>query len=125
MMRGSVRAGNDMVNVTEVEKGGKRKVMRIKTGIEEKKRKRKGGVKWKEAEMGMEAERGGKMIKIGTETGNDEKRKKKTGWIKKIKILIRMKGREVIDGKRKAEILIEEKSGQRMRSVNGCSLSSP
>ena len=86
--------------------------MRIKRGIEEEKSKRKGGVKWIEQK---EAERGGKMTKFGKKTGNDEKKRKETGWIKKIEILIRMKGREVIDGKRKAEILIEEKVGQRMR----------
>ena len=118
MKRGNVTAGKDMVNVTEVGKGRKREVMRIKRGIEEEKSKRKGGVKWieqKEAEIRIEAERGGKMTKIGKKTGNDEKKRKETGWIKKIEILIRMKGREVIDGKRKAEILIEEKIGQRMR----------
>ena len=116
MKRGNVTAGNDMVNVTG--KGRKREVMRIKRGIEEEKSKRKGGVKWieqKEAEIGIEAETGGEMTKIGKKTGNDEKKRKETGWIKKIEILIRMKGREVIDGKRKAEILIEERNGQRMR----------
>lgn len=118
MKRGNVTAGNDMVNVTEVGKGRKREVMRIKRGIEEEKSKRKGGVKWieqKEAEIGIEAERGGEMTKIGKKTGNDEKKRRETGWIKKIEILIRMKRREVIDGKKKAEILTEEKIGQRMR----------
>jgi len=118
-----------MVNVTEVETGEKTKLVKTETENEEEIRKGKKEEKqtdMREIEIEIPAgrgEKGGstragieneKRQKTGKETRNenDEKKKTETDWIKKIKILTKMKEREVIDMTR---IQIEGRSAQKMR----------
>lgn len=124
------------VTGTEEEKEMMTGVKAMKEGTEtgneeeikmEKEREKQTDVK--EAKIETPAERGGKRGngRIGTEvkksqragretrSENDGKKKTEIDWIKKIKILIKMKGGEVIDMTRKIEILIEGGSAQKMR----------
>lgn len=124
------------VTGTEEEKEMMTRVKAMKEGTEtgneeeikmEKEREKQTDVK--EAKIETPAERGGKREngrietevkksqRAGRETRseNDGKKKTEIDWIKKIKILIKMKGGEVIDMTRKIEILIEGGSAQKMR----------
>lgn len=118
-----------MVNMTEVETGEKRKLVKTETEKEEEIRKGKREEKqtdMKEVEMEIPAGRGEKRgnVRTGiekekrprtgkeTRTENDGKKKTETDWIKKVKILTKMKEREVIDTTR---IQIEGRSAQKMK----------
>lgn len=118
-----------MVNMTEVETGEKRKLVKTETEKEEEIRKGKREEKqtdMKELEMEIPAGRGEKRgnVRTGigkekrprtgkeTRTENDGKKKTETDWIKKVKILTKMKEREVIDTTR---IQIEGRSAQKMK----------
>ena len=117
----TVKEKREMVNMTEVMTGEKRKVMRTDTrkGEEIKKGKREEKqTDMKEVETEIPEKK--KRPRTGRETRseNDGKKKTETDWIKKIKILTKVNEGEVIDTTRKIKIRIEGRSTQKMRQVS-------
>lgn len=117
----TVKEKREMVNMTEVMTGEKRKVTRTDTrkGEEIKKGKREEKqTDMKEVETEIPEKK--KRPRTGRETRseNDGKKKTETDWIKKIKILTKVNEGEVIDTTRKIKIRIEGRSTQKMRQVS-------